>query len=107
MLFSVAIFAARLLLPMALVVPLFGTIFIPLSEANGVNAWLIAFIILVISDGWFFPYQYSPKLLFSSITENLGFFNEKLLNQGNMLMNIMRLFVIYTSFFYWKWLGIL
>jgi DASS family divalent anion:Na+ symporter len=107
LLFSIAIFAARLFLPMALVVPLFGTIFIPLSESNGVNAWLIAFIILIIGDGWFFPYQYSPKLLFSSITENLDLFNAKLLSQGNILMNIVRIFAIYSSFVYWKWLGIL
>lgn len=107
LLFSIAIFIARILLPMPLVVPLFGTIFIPLAEANGVNPWLIAFIILVISDGWFLPYQYSPTLLFMSMTENLKLFNFKLLDQGNMLMNIVRVLMIYASFAYWKWLGIL
>ena len=92
---------------MALIVPLFGTIFIPLAEASGVNPWLIAFIILIISDGWFFPYQYSPKLLFSSIADAQGLFNNRLLTQGNILMNIVRVFAIYASFTYWQWLGIL
>ncbi|AFY40308.1 cyclic nucleotide-binding protein [[Leptolyngbya] sp. PCC 7376] len=107
LLFSAAIFGARLLLPMALIVPLFGTIFIPLAEGSGVNPWLIAFIILIISDGWFFPYQYSPKLLFTSITDAQGLFNDRLLTQGNILMNIVRVFAIFASFTYWKWLGIL
>ena len=75
---------------MALIVPLFGTIFIPLAELNGINAWIIAFIILIVSDGWFMPYQYSPKLLFMSITSDQNVFNTKLLNQGNLLMNVVR-----------------
>jgi DASS family divalent anion:Na+ symporter len=107
LLFSLSIFIARLLLPMPLIVPLFGTIFIPLAELNGINAWLIAFIILIISDGWFFPYQYTPQLLFMSITNNQEFFDQKLLNIGNILMNIVRMFAIYGSFIYWRWLGIL
>lgn len=106
LLFSLAIFLARLLLPMALIVPLFATIFIPLAETNGINPWLIAFIILIISDGWFFPYQYSPKLLFMSLTNNQQLINTKLLNQANILMNIIRVFAIYASFSYWHWLGI-
>ena len=107
LLFSLSIFITRLLLPMALIVPLFGTIFIPLAELNGINAWLIAFIILIISDGWFLPYQYSPKLLFMSITNNQEAFDTKLLTTSNILMNIVRVFAIYASFTYWKWLGIL
>ena len=106
LLFSLSIFIARVLLPMALIVPLFGTIFIPLAEINGINSWLIAFIILIVSDGWFFPYQYSPKLLFMSKTNDLGYFNTKLLNTSNILMNIIRVFAIYGSFTYWQWLGI-
>ncbi|MDJ0508901.1 MAG: anion permease [Crocosphaera sp.] len=106
LLFSITIFLARLLLPMALIVPLFATIFIPLAEMNGINPWLIAFIILIISDGWFLPYQYSPKLLFMSITNNQDLINTKSLNTANILMNIVRVFAIYASFYYWEWLGI-
>ncbi|NES80886.1 MAG: hypothetical protein F6K10_05485 [Moorea sp. SIO2B7] len=100
LLFSLSIFIVRLMLPMALIVPLFGTIFIPLADLNGINAWLIAFIILIISDAWFLPYQYSPKLLFMSITNYPDFLNQKLLNTSNILMNIVRVFAIYASFTY-------
>ncbi|TAD80367.1 MAG: TRAP transporter large permease subunit [Oscillatoriales cyanobacterium] len=108
-LLSVTILVVRFVIPNTTAVAIFATILIPMSEANGVNPWLIGAIILNISDAWFFPYQCSYYLQFQELLENRPqpLFNEKLLLKGNFLSTVIRFLSIYLSLGYLRYMGIL
>jgi DASS family divalent anion:Na+ symporter len=105
LLLSATIFLLRFAIPNTTAVAIFASIFLPLAESNGINPWIIGFIILNISDGWALPYQCSYYLQFIEEAENQ--FNPKLMLQSNMLSNIIRILAIFASIPYWKLLGIL
>jgi DASS family divalent anion:Na+ symporter len=54
----------RIFLPIAPSIVLLSTTFIPLAPIEGVNPWLVTFIILVAADMWFIPYQNSFYIIF-------------------------------------------
>jgi DASS family divalent anion:Na+ symporter len=47
---------------------------LPLSIDVGMNPWIIAMIILIASEVWFFPYQVDWHMLAYSTTDGKGFF---------------------------------
>lgn len=97
----------RLVIPNNAAVAMFCTIFLPMASANGVNPWVIGFIILTISDGWFFPYQCSYYLQLKDSLNRKGRFDEKPLLTANMWINVLRFVGIYASIPFWKMIGIL
>lgn len=104
---SLLIYLLRFMIPNAVMVAICGTIFIPIAEKQGINPWLIGFVILTISDGWFLPYQCPHYLLFQEETDKNEIYNKKYFLACNIFNNLIRLISIYISLPYWKLLGIL
>lgn len=83
-----------------------ATILMPLAQMNGVNEWLVGFIILVFSEAWWFPYQCSYYLQLQQINRGAALYEETRFLVLNALLNLARLLAVYASFPYWHMLGI-
>lgn len=84
------------------------SIFIPISEQYGVNDWIIAFIILSLSDTWIFSYQSTYYTVFLENTESVGFYSQRnIAFFSGILMFIVKVVGLIISTFYWKYIGIL
>ncbi len=105
--FYIIIIITRFVVPNNVVIAIFAVIFIPLSEANGINPWIIGNIILLFSDHWFFPYQCTYYTLFRNLSKDNNFYNQKTMIKFNIIINIVRVLAVYGSIFYWRMLGIL
>jgi di/tricarboxylate transporter len=97
----------RLVVPINATVVILATILMPLAEVNGVNAWLVGFIILLFSEAWFLPYQCSYYLQLQELNQERALYHEKSFLQFNAFLNFARLAAVYASVPYWKMLGIL
>lgn len=83
------------------------TLLAPILTSGGVNQWVIAFVILMATESWIFPYQSSYFLCFKKLLDNQQNFKLKPLLVTNALMAVAKLAVIYASIPYWKYLGLL
>lgn len=97
----------RLAVPINATVVILAAIFMPLAEINGVNSWVLGFIILMFSEAWFMPYQCSYYLQLQELNQEKGLYDEKAFLRFNALLNFARLAAVYASLPYWKMLGLL
>lgn len=104
MLFGV-IFIIRLAVPIGATIVILGALLIPLAEIYGVNPWVMGFVILMLSEAWYLPYQCSYYLHFQAF--NRSHYQEQSFLLHNALMNLARLVAIYASIPYWKAMGLL
>lgn len=106
MLFGV-IFVIRLALPISATIVILATLLIPLAEIYGVNPWVVGFVILVLGEVWFLPYQCSYYLQLQALNRSNPLYQEKSFLLYNGLMNLARLAAVYASIPYWKATGLL
>ncbi|MFA7240986.1 MAG: SLC13 family permease [Sulfuricellaceae bacterium] len=106
MLFGV-IFVIRLAVPISATIVILATLFIPLAEIYGVNPWVVGFVILVLGEVWFLPYQCSYYLQLQALNRSKPHYREKSFLLYNGVMNFARLAAIYASIPYWKAMGLL
>ena len=59
-----ATMVARFLLSEWVAVPLLTLTFLPLAAQHGIHPWIIAFVVLIGSNAWFFPYQFAAYAAF-------------------------------------------
>lgn len=97
----------RLAVPINATVVILAAVLLPLAELNGVNAWVLGFIILILSEMWFLPYQCSYYLQLQEVNRQRPLYNEKDFLKFNALSNFARLAAVYASLPYWKMLGLL
>lgn len=97
----------RLVLPINVTAMVLATILMPMASVADVNEWLVGFMILVFSEGWFFPYQCSYYLQLQEMNRRAPIFDEVLFLRLNAVMNLGRLLAVYAAFPYWKTLGLL
>lgn len=97
----------RLALPTNATTMVLATILMPLASASGVNEWLVGFMILVFSEGWFFPYQCSYYLQLQEMNRTEPLYDEPLFLSLNALMNLGRLPAVYAAFPFWQSMGLL
>lgn len=107
LLLAVAIITVRFFLQNAPTALIFASIFLPLADQTGTNPWVVAFIILILSEAWFFPYQSEYYSLFLEQTEKYKRFDQKRFYRFNLGINLIRLLAIFLSIPYWSWLDIL
>ena len=107
LLLSLAIGVVRLALPINATVVIFASVFIPVAVSVGVTPWVVGFIILMMAEGFIWPYQASYYTQFLSMAgpEADGENNRVLLMNG--LLYLFKLAAIYASLPYWKQLGFL
>ncbi|MDB5803761.1 MAG: cyclic nucleotide-binding protein [Betaproteobacteria bacterium] len=104
---SCVMFALRLVAPNNAVIAVSATVLMPLADLNGVNPWVIGFIILTMSEHWFFPYQCTYYVQFEDLTKRKRTFNEKSFITYNALTALLRLAGLYASIPFWRSLGLL
>jgi DASS family divalent anion:Na+ symporter len=97
----------RLLVPINATVVILAAIFMPLAEINGVNSWVIGFIILMFSETWFLPFQCSYYLQLQEMNRERAMYDERTFLLVNAGLNLARLVAVYASLPYWKILGLL
>ena len=100
-------FALRLVAPNNAVIAVSATVLMPLADLNGVNPWVIGFIILTMSEHWFFPYQCTYYVQFEELTKRKRTFDERSFITFNALTTLVRLAGVYASIPFWRSLGLL
>lgn len=101
------ILAIRLVLPISITIVISATVFVPLAAAAGLNEWLVGFLILVIGELWFFPYQCSYYTQFRDLLFKKGLYDEGVFLRHNALLNVLKLAALFGSIPVWKMMGIL
>jgi divalent anion:Na+ symporter, DASS family len=97
----------RLLVPTTATMVILATVFMPLAEANGINPWVVGFMILILGEIWFLPYQCSYYLQLQQINLKNPMYDEKAFLRFNAIMNFARLAAIYASLPLWRSMGLL
>lgn len=96
----------RLAAPSNATTVILATMLMPLAQVNGVNEWLVGFIILVFSEAWWLPYQCSYYLQLQEINAGAAVYSEARFLALNALLNLARLVAVYAAFPWWTMLGI-
>lgn len=107
LLLSIIIFVLRLFVPNNSAVAILASVLFPVAEVSGLNIWVVAFIILMMSDGWIFPYQCSYYIQFDELLGEDKIYNIKQFLIYNLVTNAFRLAAIYISIPYWRYIGLL
>uniref|UniRef100_UPI004056BC4C SLC13 family permease n=1 Tax=Candidatus Electrothrix sp. TaxID=2170559 RepID=UPI004056BC4C len=97
----------RLFIPNTATVAILASVLFPIALLNGMNPWVIGFIILIMSDSWIMPYQCSYYLLFDELTGPKKLFNKKMILKFNVISVFFRIAAVYASIPFWKSVGIL
>jgi DASS family divalent anion:Na+ symporter len=100
------VFIVRLAVPISATIVILATVLMPVAVHYGVNPWVVGFIILIVGEMWFFPYQCSYYLQYRQLTKG-GVFNESVFLKFNALCNVTKVIAIYASMPYWKGMGLL
>ena len=79
---------------------------LPLSVDVGMSPWIIAMIILIASEVWFFPYQVDWHMLAYSTTEGKGF-SYPLMCRINFFYALAYLIALVAAIPYWRYLGLI
>jgi anion transporter len=79
---------------------------LPLSIDVGMNPWIIAMIILIASEVWFFPYQVDWHMLAYSTTDGKGF-SYPLMCRINIFYALAYLIALIAAIPYWRYLGLM
>jgi DASS family divalent anion:Na+ symporter len=103
----VLIFLLRLAMPNTAAIAIVATIFMPIAQVVGIDPWVIGFIILLLGDIWFFPYQCSHYQQFRDSTQAKAVYDEAAFLRFNAAMNFVRLAACYASIPFWHALGLL
>ena len=104
---SCVMFALRFVAPNNAVIAVSATVLMPLADLNGVNPWVIGFIILTMSEHWFFPYQCTYYVQFEELTKKKRTYNERSFITFNALTALVRMAGLYASIPFWRSLGLL
>jgi DASS family divalent anion:Na+ symporter len=100
-------FLVRLVIPISPAIVILATVFMPIASTQGVNPWVVGFIILNLGEMWFFPYQCSYYLQFRASTLPDGLYDERSFLRFNLLMNGLKIAALYASLPFWHMLGLL
>ncbi len=106
-LLGLCIYGVRLLVPPNTTVVLFCSVMIPLAVQQGINPWLVAFMVLLFTEGWFMPYQ---NFFYTSLVEETQEkqpFDKNQFIYFNLFTNLIRFAAVFASIPYWQYLGLL
>ncbi|HEY6999018.1 MAG TPA: SLC13 family permease [Candidatus Binatia bacterium] len=79
---------------------------LPLSIDVGMSPWIIAMIILIASEVWFFPYQVDWHMLAYSTTDGKGF-SYPLMCRINVFYALAYIVALIVAIPYWRYLGLI
>jgi anion transporter len=99
-------FVLKLFFTSFLTVVTLSVALIPLSVDIGMSPWIIAMIILVASEVWFFPFQIDWHTLAYSTSERKGF-TYPLMCRINPLYALAYIAALIAAIPYWRYLGLM
>jgi anion transporter len=79
---------------------------LPLSIDVGMSPWIIAMIVLIASEVWFFPYQVDWHMLAYSTTDGKGF-SYPLMCRINPIYAVAYIVALLLAIPYWRYLGLM
>lgn len=79
---------------------------LPLSIDVGMSPWIIAMVILIASEVWFFPYQVDWHMLAYSTTDGKGF-SYPLMCRINPIYAVAYIIALIVAIPYWRYLGLM
>jgi anion transporter len=79
---------------------------LPLSIDVGMSPWIIAMIVLIASEVWFFPYQVDWHMLAYSTTDGKGF-SYPLMLRINPIYALAYIVALIAAIPYWRYLGLM
>lgn len=83
------------------------TLLMPVAQHAAMNTWLMAFIILMATEAWIFPYQSSYYLCFEEWAQETKAYNLKRTLSLNAWFSVFRLCAILLSIPFWRHIGVL
>jgi hypothetical protein len=99
-------YALKLIFTSFLAVVTLSVALLPLSIDVGMSPWIIAMIILIASEVWFFPYQVDWHMLAYSTTDGKGF-SYPLMCRINIFYAIAYIIALIVAIPYWRYLGLI
>src|SRR5499426_134778 len=99
-------FAVKLIFTSFLTVVTLTVALLPLSIDLGISPWIMAMIILVGSEVWFFTFQVDWHTLAYSTTEGKGF-SYPLMSRINFFYALAYLVALIAAIPYWRYLGLM
>ena len=99
-------YAMKLALTSFLTVITLTVALLPLSEQMGINPWVIAMIVLIASEVWFFPFQVDWHTLAYATTNGKGF-TYRLMYRINPIYAVAYLLALIVAIPYWRYLGLI
>jgi len=105
MVLFVMISITRLMIPKGAVVLLYAFFFVPLSQSVGINPWVLAFLILIFGESFYFPFQSPEYCNLREFLYKLTPYKERPVLMINLFMNLVKLGAVYLSLPYWRHLG--
>jgi DASS family divalent anion:Na+ symporter len=103
----IAVTLTRFIMPKGPTIFVFGSILIPIAQSIGVSPWLMAFMILVFGESFYFPFQSPEYTSFQFDLMKHHPFNKGAVLILNAVLNLLKLAAIYLSLPYWKAIGLL
>ncbi|HVO95107.1 MAG TPA: SLC13 family permease [Terriglobales bacterium] len=79
---------------------------LPLSIDVGMSPWIVAMVILIASEVWFFPYQVDWHMLAYSTTDGKGF-SYPLMCRINPVYALAYIVALLVAIPYWRYLGLM
>jgi DASS family divalent anion:Na+ symporter len=104
---TAVILALRLFIPNNATVIILASILFPIAELSGLNTWVVAYIILMMSDAWFLPYQCTYYVQFDDMMKSKNLVNLKDVIGINAFSILFRVAAIFASIPYWRMIGLL
>jgi anion transporter len=103
---AVLTYALKLVFTSFLAVVTLCVALLPLSIDVGMSPWIIAMIILIASEVWFFPYQVDWHMLAYSTTDGKGF-SYPLMLWINPIYALAYIVALIVAIPYWRYLGLI
>jgi DASS family divalent anion:Na+ symporter len=83
------------------------TLLMPVAQQAVMSSWLVAFVILMATEAWIFPYQASYYLYFEEWVQENKHYNLRSTLAMNAWFSLLRLLAILLSIPFWRRIGIL
>ncbi|WP_133135663.1 SLC13 family permease [Legionella rowbothamii] len=83
------------------------TLIMPIANHSSISNWVVAFVILVATEAWIFPYQSSYFLCFEELLKPNNNFHLSPLLKLNAWFSLLKLGIVIASIPFWYFFGLL
>jgi len=97
----------RLFLPITTAGVLVASVFLPLAAINGVNPWVVGFVIIILNETWILPAQSSYFLTMEDMSGERPVYDRALFLKVSALSMGIRLLALFASLPFFEYLGLL